>query len=191
MNPKDENKLAKKSLDSVIHQKYMNIPTADIRFRRIPLPKAKNRMAANAARISENKSDFPLLVSAYFKGFGEMKANARKKLFSLTARDLGTDRAAWIRFYEENKHLEIDDWRKAGLAEAGIVIDGLKGKDLLRVLIEGLVQEEYAVRIASYTLLLKTAGRSVAAYMPESGPKALENGRDAWLRWLENQQENA
>ncbi len=147
-------------------------------------PKGKFMKGRRNEEIKAKKGDFSSLVSARFKGFGEMKAGAYGKLMAMTARDFGDDRAAWEDFYAQNKHLEINDWRKSGLAEAGYAIEGLEDRDLIRQLIETLVDEKRHVREGGYAMLKELAGPA-APYMPNGSVKMISNGYSKWVEWFE------
>lgn len=144
----------------------------------------KFKMKGKKKEIKVRKGDYPGMVSALFKGLPQMKASAKRKLMGMTGRDFGDDRAAWEKFYEDNSHLEMSDWQKSGLAEAGIDIAGKEGRELTRALIQALPHEKWHVREAAYALLKDTVG-PVVPFTPDGSPEIIDKFYRQWFDWFE------
>lgn len=141
--------------------------------------KKKHRIAP-----APKKKDFPNLISARCKGFGEMKSRAAKNLISMTARDFGEDREAWQSFWEENRHLEIKDWRISGLREKGLEIEGLEGRELIGLMIDNLIHDDGIVRESVYAILREKVG-SLFPYDPRGSEKVRIKGYACWKDWFD------
>jgi hypothetical protein len=136
------------------------------------------------------KGEMPLIITAYFKGPAATRPSAKARLLGLTARDLGEDREAWVKFYEENRGSDIRGWRVSGMKEAGVDVEGLDGLALVRALIEALRHEKRPIREAAFMWLRETAGQQLP-FVPDGTRELIEIYYKQWLVWVEKEEKHA
>ena len=125
-------------------------------------------------------------VPMFIRELGLAKEGRRsvvlKELLSLTGREFGADRAAWKRWYEDNRGRSRAEWCADVLEENNARVYGERLANVIPACIRALQHASPGVRAAAYYMLRRVTGRTMTFAVRASEETRTGQVRN-WAEW--------